>query len=573
MSRHSKIRSRRLRTKKRAIVSKDKAPDIYPVKSSPTDEVLHLQNTAGNETVQRMFDSGIIQPKLKIGQPGDKYELEADRMAEQVMRMPDSVCPGCTEKKEESIQSAVENSATMEMSPDVESGINSLKGSGQPLSEATRNYFEPRFGYDFSAVRIHTGNEANDTAKLINARSFTFGNDIVFGTSNYSPKTSEGKKLLAHELTHVIQQSSKTKFFNIRQIKRSNLKTSSVVQRQEKKETDSFKGSWCLPHKVQSGNLLGQIFFPTNEYAVYEKHAVDALAKYVDAVKKCLPKDQKTWVTFAGFADRRGSSEYNYDLALKRALSCKGYVDSNLYSYSTSVNSNAISLGRQPGPGLKDSELAGYRRVDIIGPAIPKCKKTKPSKSNWICGPDVTKALADAVSKIKRKYASWSRWERFQACDDLIAPDIGRVAWDIVEMYDKRWVNKPPYSPPCVAPNCPGIGNQESRPECCSNSVTVNNMCFYAGSPNYVSFGIMCKCCGYSKSFMLAMIDAWKGPVPYVRGAASNWVPSRDWAEIGYDGWSGGSVSARTTKLICDPCGKKYVGPPFMVRWSPHGTF
>ncbi|MEJ2568560.1 MAG: DUF4157 domain-containing protein, partial [candidate division WOR-3 bacterium] len=236
MSRHSKIRSRRLRTKKRAIVSKDKAPDVYPVKSSPTDEVLHLQNTAGNETVQRMFDSGIIQPKLKIGQPGDKYELEADRMAEQVMRMPDSVCPGCTEKKEESIQSAVENSATMEMSPDVESGINSLKGSGQPLSEATRNYFEPRFGYDFSAVRIHTGNEANDTAKLINARSFTFGNDIVFGTSNYSPKTSEGKKLLAHELTHVIQQSSKTKFFNIRQIKRSNLKTSSVVQRQEKKE-------------------------------------------------------------------------------------------------------------------------------------------------------------------------------------------------------------------------------------------------------------------------------------------------------------------------------------------------
>jgi hypothetical protein len=209
MSRRTRVSSRRSRTKKRAFVSKAEAHDNYHVTNPPVNQVLNLPSTAGNQEVHRLFEAGVIQPKLKIGEPGDKYELEADRMAEQVMRMPDSVCPTCTEKKEESIQPKGENSATMEMSPDVESGIKSLKSGGQPLSESARNYFEPRFGYDFSAVRIHTGSEANEATKSINARAFTIGNDIVFARNNYSSKTEEGKKLLAHELTHNIQQMGK----------------------------------------------------------------------------------------------------------------------------------------------------------------------------------------------------------------------------------------------------------------------------------------------------------------------------------------------------------------------------
>lgn len=212
--------------------------------------ILNLQQTAGNQAVQRLFDAGAIQTKLKIGQPGDKYELEADRIAESVMRMPDSVCPSCVDegvvqrrmdeeekKKEEEFiqpkpiseqitplaQRQVEDTErkrreeemfqAKEKSPGgikantyVETSIENLRGKGEPLPESVRNYFEPRFGYDFSGVRVHTGSEAAEAAKSINARAFTVGNDVVFGSSDYSPETEGGKKLLAHELTHVVQQ-------------------------------------------------------------------------------------------------------------------------------------------------------------------------------------------------------------------------------------------------------------------------------------------------------------------------------------------------------------------------------
>ncbi|HWB25762.1 MAG TPA: DUF4157 domain-containing protein [Chitinophagaceae bacterium] len=84
---------------------------------------------------------------------------------------------------------------------------NSLDGSGKLLSQGERNFFEPRFGYDFSNVRVHTGSEASISAKSINARAYTSGNNIVFSAGEYQPGSEGGKKLLAHELTHVVQQT------------------------------------------------------------------------------------------------------------------------------------------------------------------------------------------------------------------------------------------------------------------------------------------------------------------------------------------------------------------------------
>lgn len=90
--------------------------------------------------------------------------------------------------------------------PGLDSQIRSMRGVGQPLSKTERNYFEPRFGRDFSNVRIHTGGKAAEAAASVNAKAFTVGRDIVFGSGQYSPGTSSGKHLLAHELTHTIQQ-------------------------------------------------------------------------------------------------------------------------------------------------------------------------------------------------------------------------------------------------------------------------------------------------------------------------------------------------------------------------------
>lgn len=96
-----------------------------------------------------------------------------------------------------------------EVTPQIEENINALKGSGQPLPESVRSFFEPRFGYDFGKVRVHSGEKAAEIARSVNAKAFTLGNDVVFGTGRYNSGT-EGRRLLAHELTHVIQQSGNT---------------------------------------------------------------------------------------------------------------------------------------------------------------------------------------------------------------------------------------------------------------------------------------------------------------------------------------------------------------------------
>jgi hypothetical protein len=88
----------------------------------------------------------------------------------------------------------------------LETGVNALQGGGQPLDAATRSFFEPRFGHDFSQVRVHTGSRAHDLASAVQARAFTLGRDIVFARGEYTPGDSTGRRLLAHELTHVVQQ-------------------------------------------------------------------------------------------------------------------------------------------------------------------------------------------------------------------------------------------------------------------------------------------------------------------------------------------------------------------------------
>jgi hypothetical protein len=88
-----------------------------------------------------------------------------------------------------------------------EAGVRSLQGRGQPLPILVREFMEPRMGYDLSPVRVHTDTQSADLARSVNALAFATGSDIVFGASQYRPDSDEGKTLLAHELTHVVQQT------------------------------------------------------------------------------------------------------------------------------------------------------------------------------------------------------------------------------------------------------------------------------------------------------------------------------------------------------------------------------
>jgi hypothetical protein len=104
------------------------------------------------------------------------------------------------------VQASGENGA-FEVSPDVESRISQMQGGGQAIPEGERAFFETRMGYDFSKVRVHTDSNAVQTSRALSARAFTTGNDIAFGAGTYQPGTNAGRRLLAHELTHVVQQT------------------------------------------------------------------------------------------------------------------------------------------------------------------------------------------------------------------------------------------------------------------------------------------------------------------------------------------------------------------------------
>jgi hypothetical protein len=84
--------------------------------------------------------------------------------------------------------------------------IGDFRGGGRPLDASVRSFFEPRFGYVFDQVRVHTDERAAESAQAVNALAYTVGHDIVFGAGHYAPDTTEGRRLIAHELTHVVQQ-------------------------------------------------------------------------------------------------------------------------------------------------------------------------------------------------------------------------------------------------------------------------------------------------------------------------------------------------------------------------------
>lgn len=137
-----------------------------------------------------------VQTKLTVNQPGDIYEQEADRVAESVMRMPESAIP--------TTATSCVGPTTVNVPPIVHEV---LRSPGQPLDPNTRSYFEPRFGHDFSQVRVHTDRRASESAQAVNARAYTVGHDIVFDAGQYRTLDVEGRQLIAHELTHVAQQA------------------------------------------------------------------------------------------------------------------------------------------------------------------------------------------------------------------------------------------------------------------------------------------------------------------------------------------------------------------------------
>jgi hypothetical protein len=145
-----------------------------------------------------------LQTKLQINEPGDVYEQEADRVAEQVLAKPAgpnlSGAPPRIQR--------LSRSSRGQISAAPASVDRVLANPGRPLEPALRRDMEQRFGHDFSRVRVHTDAAAAASARHIDAHAYTAGTDMVFATDRFAPGTNQGRRLLAHELTHVVQQTS-----------------------------------------------------------------------------------------------------------------------------------------------------------------------------------------------------------------------------------------------------------------------------------------------------------------------------------------------------------------------------
>ncbi|HEX2057908.1 MAG TPA: DUF4157 domain-containing protein [Actinomycetota bacterium] len=164
----------------------------------------------------------MLQRNLAIGSHDDVYEQEADSVAERVMRMPEPrMQRKCREREaEDKTSSGTVRRVAASPSPSVRRRATKadaaggappivndvVSGAGRSLDPDTRSFMESRFRHDFSDVRIHTGSRAAESARAVNAVAYTVGPNIVFEEGVYRPETDAGRRLIAHELTHVIQQ-------------------------------------------------------------------------------------------------------------------------------------------------------------------------------------------------------------------------------------------------------------------------------------------------------------------------------------------------------------------------------
>jgi len=216
-----------------------------------TDSRSFMQSLGGHDLAQ-VAVLPMLQPKLTVGRPDDPFEQEADRVAAAITGPGTGPAPGgltistvsptsataqrCAEcgKDDETplggvatedddmtnvggvpgtggylqAQCAGRQDGNGRVTPGLEDDVTRLRGGGESLAAPVRGFFENRLGHDFSRVRVHTGASAGATARALGALAYTMGNDIVFGAGQYAPETSDGRRLLAHELTHVVQQGA-----------------------------------------------------------------------------------------------------------------------------------------------------------------------------------------------------------------------------------------------------------------------------------------------------------------------------------------------------------------------------
>jgi hypothetical protein len=388
-----------------------------------------LQRTKGNGFVQRLA----IQAKLTVGAAGDRYEQEADRVAEQVMRriespervqrqeteeedeiqtkplaasitplvqrLPTSTpFPQQPDEDEEEIQTKrISAAESFEAGTDFESRLSSAQRGGRPLPDSVRGQMEKRFGADFSGVRVHRGSEAAQLNLAVSAQAFTHGQDIYLSESKSNIESSVGKKLIAHELTHVIQQGSANITSKTAQQAPQGANTS-VIQRWDEKEHKFFGDKAAeytlgLVKSERLGELLRGGLKLGGEQLVSLGTTTQLGGDYSYTPEDLL---KKTWLNgegrrnyFEGVAIAGTNVNHFFPLASKEwlvhhnravdlALDAKDALDGRDIEHARSFINNALVTEGFANHFLQDSYAAGHqypRALDEVG-----ARRSNPSK-------------------------------------------------------------------------------------------------------------------------------------------------------------------------------------------------
>lgn len=225
--------------------------------------------------------AGVIQTKLAIGMPGDQDEQDADRISDKIMQIPEPQSqrghdlgggpaqhpreqPG---SKDERLQTKrVQASDTAQhVAPPIVQKVS--RTPGQPLDPPVRAFMEPRFGRDLSAIRVHTDRQASEATRSVNALAYTAGSHIVFGEGRYLPESPDGRRLLAHELAHVIQQGERGGALSDSQTAHGG--SAHSIQRKPDDKKPAVKPAAPAPKKVIQKGLSRTLYVVSND--VWEK--------------------------------------------------------------------------------------------------------------------------------------------------------------------------------------------------------------------------------------------------------------------------------------------------------------
>lgn len=286
-----------------------------------------------------------LQPKLTLGEPNDKYEQEADRVASQVVntlhRSALTTSPPKETDTDRTLQTKSENNV---VSSNLETAIQSAKGGGQPLENKLQRTMGQAMGADFNQVRVHTDTKSHQFNQAIQAKAFTTGQDLFFRQGTYQPGNREGQALIAHELTHVIQQNGSGLHRSPQQTAQPihrmgvDLQRSFYVQRDPIEDTVMDTDTESLKSDIDTA--MGKI-----------KKKILEITKESDKAKKSLEKSGRDWMVYAPLAswkynmlgllenwDTSWSLEDTSGLLLDIGIAMKGLADEGKESKEKIMN-------------------------------------------------------------------------------------------------------------------------------------------------------------------------------------------------------------------------------------------